>query len=116
MWGNVLGVDGFTLIADPTRRRIMDRLRQGECDVAALVELCALSQPLISKHLKVLREAGLVDSRTDGRRRIYHLTGRRPDDVLDWLAPWRELWSGSFDRLTAALDTDARRGGQEGSS
>lgn len=109
-------MDGFTLIAEPTRRRIMDRLRRGQCDVAELVALSGQSQPLVSKHLKVLREAGLVDSRVDGRRRIYHLTGRRPDDVLDWLAPWRELWETSFDRLEAALDTDARKGGQEGPS
>lgn len=111
----MLVVDGFTLIAEPTRRRIMDRLRQGECDVAALVELCGQAQPLVSKHLKVLREAGLVDSRIDGRRRIYHLTGRYPDDVLDWLLPWLELWHGSLDRLEAALDADAHPGGQEGS-
>ncbi|NNG19143.1 winged helix-turn-helix transcriptional regulator [Naumannella sp. ID2617S] len=99
-------MDGFTLLADPTRRRILDRLRSGECDVAGLIELCEQPQPLVSKHLKVLRDSGLVDARAIGRRRIYHLTEKRPDDVLAWLIPWLGQWQQSFDLLEAALDAD----------
>lgn len=99
-------VDGFTLIADPNRRRILDRLRVAECDVGGLVEALRLPQPLVSKHLRVLREAGAVTAAVVGRRRVYRLAVDPLPDVLAWVTPYHRLWSASFDRLAQALDDD----------
>ena len=86
------------------RRRILELLRDGERGVGELVERLGLSQPGVSKHLRVLREAGLVSVRPDGRRRWY---GLRPEPLAEldaWLAPYRELWSGRLDALERHLD------------
>ena len=91
------------VLAEPHRRQILDALRDGEQPVGALVALLGSSQPLVSKHLRVLRDAGLVDVRPDGQRRLYRL---RPEPLaaLDaWLEPYRQLWNGSLDRLEAHL-------------
>ena len=79
----------FEVLADESRRRILDLLAEEERPVGDLVGLLSLSQPAVSKHLKVLREAGLVESRTDGQRRIYRVSPEPLRDVDEWLAPYR---------------------------
>lgn len=101
-------MDGFTVIAEPTRRAIVDRLRLGESDVGSLVDELQASQSLVSKHLRVLRQAGVVESEIAGKRRIYRLTDRPLPDVLAWVTPYIEGWSASFDRLADALDGEER--------
>ena len=94
----------FTVLADPTRRRILDLLREREHAVNELVSDLRLSQPGVSKHLRVLREAGLVSVRQDAQRRWY---GLRPEPLAEidaWLAPYRRLWSESLDALERHLD------------
>jgi DNA-binding transcriptional ArsR family regulator len=95
--------DVLEVLAEPHRRRILDALRQGELSVGALVGQLGSSQPLVSKHLRVLREAGLVEVRVDGQRRLYRL---RPEPLVEldaWLEPYRQLWRTSLDRLEAHL-------------
>jgi DNA-binding transcriptional ArsR family regulator len=92
-------------VAEPRRREILDLLRTGERPVGELVRRLRLSQPAVSKHLKVLREAGLVDVRQDAQRRLYRL---RPEPLAEldaWLAPYRALWNASLDALERHLDT-----------
>src|SRR3954452_10673203 len=95
--------DVLEVLAEPHRRRILDVLRQGESSVGALVEELGSSQPLVSKHLRVLREAGLVEVRVAGQRRLYRL---RPEPLVEldaWLEPYRHMWRTSLDRLEAHL-------------
>lgn len=95
--------DVLEVLAEPHRRRILDALRQGESSVGALVEELGSSQPLVSKHLRVLRGAGLVEVRVDGQRRMYRL---RPDPLVEldaWLEPYRQMWRASLDRLEVHL-------------
>jgi DNA-binding transcriptional ArsR family regulator len=99
-------VDGFTLIADPTRRRILDRLRSQDSDVGGLVDVLGLPQQLVSKHLRVLRDAGAVTSRVVGRRRVYRLGVDPLPDVLAWVNPYHARWSRSLDQLAAVLDAE----------
>lgn len=96
------------MIAEPTRRAIVDRLRVGESDVGGLVDELRVSQSLVSKHLRVLRQAGVVESEVAGKRRIYRLADRPLPDVLAWVRPYVDGWSQSFDRLAAALDEEER--------
>jgi len=96
----------FSVIAEPSRREILDLLRDGERPVNQLVDELGLSQPAVSKHLRVLRDAGLVEVRPDAQRRLYRL---RPEPLLEldeWLAPYRELWSGSLDRLARHMEAN----------
>lgn len=89
----------FQALADPVRRDILALLRQGELPAGALVEALALPQPSVSKHLKTLREAGLVRARVDGPRRLYSLDPA-PLAALDaWLAPYRAFWADKLDAL-----------------
>jgi DNA-binding transcriptional ArsR family regulator len=97
----------FNALADPARRRILELLRQRERSVNELVERLRLSQPGVSKHLRVLREAGLVSVRTEAQRRIY---GVRPEplaEVAEWLEPYRKLWADRLDALERHLDEEA---------
>ena len=94
----------FEVLAEPNRRRILDLLRDGERPVADLVQHLAVSQPAVSKHLRVLRDAGLVATRVDAQRRLYRLQLQPLREVDDWLAPYRALWSASLDRLEQHLD------------
>jgi DNA-binding transcriptional ArsR family regulator len=91
-------------IAEPNRRRILDLVRDRPRPVGELVDELGLTQPGTSKHLRVLREAGLVEVRPDGRRRLYAL---RPEPLAEldaWLAPYRRLWSVRLDALERHLD------------
>jgi DNA-binding transcriptional ArsR family regulator len=100
----VVPVDAVAVLADPTRRRILDELRRADSSVGALVAALDVSQPAVSKHLRVLREAGFVSCRTAAQQRIYRLeTG--PFQALDaWLAPYRRLWTHHLDALSRHLD------------
>ena len=94
----------FEVLAEPMRRDILELLRQRERPVGELVERLKLSQPGVSKHLRVLREAGLVRVRPDGQRRWYGLRAEPLAELDAWLAPYRELWSGQLDALERHLD------------
>jgi DNA-binding transcriptional ArsR family regulator len=94
----------FAILAEPNRRQILDLLREGERPVGELVSGLPVSQPAVSKHLRVLREAGLVESRVEAQRRLYRLRPALLREVDEWLAPYRALWSQSLDRLEQHLD------------
>jgi DNA-binding transcriptional ArsR family regulator len=94
----------FAVLADPRRRQILDLLRTGEQPVGALAERLRVSQPAVSKHLKVLREAGVVAVRQDAQRRLYRVEPAPLAEVDAWLAPYRELWTASLDALEQRLD------------
>jgi DNA-binding transcriptional ArsR family regulator len=94
----------FAVLAEPTRRDILDLLRDGERPVGDLVEQLRLSQPAVSKHLRVLREAGLVEVRPDAQRRLYRIRPEPLAEIDEWLAPYRRLWSRSLDRLERHLE------------
>ncbi|TMK23585.1 MAG: winged helix-turn-helix transcriptional regulator [Actinobacteria bacterium] len=91
------------VLAEPKRRRILDVLLSGERPVGDLVEETALSQPSVSKHLRVLREAGLVEVRSEAQRRIYRVRPKPLREVDEWLAPYRRLWASSLDALEEHL-------------
>lgn len=95
----------FEVLAQPIRRSILDLLRDSEHLVGELAEALGLPQPLTSKHLRVLRDAGLVTVRVDGPRRWYGLRVEPLTEVDDWLAPYRWMWESRLDRLGAHLDT-----------
>jgi DNA-binding transcriptional ArsR family regulator len=94
----------FDVLAEPNRRRILDELRAGERPVGELVAVLRVSQPAVSKHLRVLREAGLVDVRGDRQRRLYRLRAAPLRELDDWLAPYRERWGDALDALEAQLE------------
>ncbi len=92
-------------VTEPARRRILDLLLAGERPVGELVAELAMSQPAVSRHLRVLREAGLVTARTDAQRRLYRLEPAPLAALDSWLAPYRQMWGASLDRLAERLDT-----------
>ena len=94
----------FAALAEPTRRAIVDLLREGERPVGELVDVLGASQPLVSKHLRVLRGAGLVEVRPDAQRRLYRLRPEPLAELDDWLQPYRRLWATSLDRLERHLE------------
>lgn len=94
----------FAVLAEPTRRSILDLLRQDDRAVGELVDALQLSQPAVSKHLRVLRDAGLVDVRVDGPRRIYRLRLEPLVEVDEWLAPYRQRWTEALDALGRHLE------------
>jgi DNA-binding transcriptional ArsR family regulator len=94
----------FEVLAEPSRRQILDLLVEGERPVGDLVEALDLSQPAVSKHLKVLREAGLVESRIDAQRRIYRVRPEPLREVDAWLAPYRARWAEHLNALERHLD------------
>jgi DNA-binding transcriptional ArsR family regulator len=97
-------VDVLDVLASPQRRDILDLLRDGEQSVSELIEALHLSQPNVSKHLRVLRDAGMVTVRPDGRRRLYGLRVEPLVELDSWLAPYRQLWTRQLDALEAHLD------------
>lgn len=96
-------VTAFDVLADPRRRRILELLREGELPVGVLVEQLGISQPGVSKHLRILREAGLVEVRQDAQRRLYRLRPEPLREVDAWLAPYRQFWEDRLDALEAYL-------------
>jgi DNA-binding transcriptional ArsR family regulator len=102
----------FDVLAEPTRRRILDEVRDRERSVGELVERLELSQPGVSKHLRILREAGLVEVRQDAQRRLYRVRPEPLAEIDAWLAPYRRLWNERLDALERHLDDVAsERGG-----
>jgi DNA-binding transcriptional ArsR family regulator len=99
----------FEVVAEPRRREILDLLREHERSVGELVEGLRLSQPGVSKHLRVLRDAGLVEVRADGQRRLYKLSPKPLAEVDAWLAPFRAYWANRLDDLERHLDKEADR-------
>jgi DNA-binding transcriptional ArsR family regulator len=94
----------FAALADPTRRAILARLAAGEASVMELAEPFAMSQPAISKHLKVLERAGLISRGLDAQRRPSRLEAKPLAEATEWLERYRQFWEGSFQRLDALLD------------
>ena len=96
--------DVFNAIAEPRRRELLDELAAGERSVSDLVELLELAQPLVSKHLRVLREVGAVQVRDDGRRRLYRVEATALKPIHDWVSDYERMWSERFTALDTVLD------------
>jgi DNA-binding transcriptional ArsR family regulator len=94
----------FQVLGEPRRLAIIDHLLAGERPVGELVDLLRLSQPAVSKHLRILKEAGLVDSRAEAQRRLYRICPEPLAELDEWLTPYRQLWSTHLDRLEDHLD------------
>jgi len=95
--------DAFNAVAEPRRREILDLLAVRERSVTELVAAVGLAQPHISRHLRVLREVGLVDVRDDGRQRFYRVRAAPLRAIADWLTPYEQLWAERFDPLDTVL-------------
>ena len=95
--------DAFNAVAEPRRRQILDVLAGGERPVNDLVSLLGLAQPQVSKHLRVLREVGVVDVRKNGRQRLYRLNGHALKPIHDWVQGYEQTWSERFDQLDVVL-------------
>jgi DNA-binding transcriptional ArsR family regulator len=96
--------DAFNAVAEPRRRQILDVLMDGEQAVNDIVQLLGLAQPQVSKHLKVLRDVGLVDVRDDGRRRLYRLNARPLKPIHDWVTNFERSWEERFEALDDLLE------------
>jgi DNA-binding transcriptional ArsR family regulator len=96
--------DAFNAVAEPRRRQLLDILAAGERPVNDLVRMLGLSQPQVSKHLRVLREVEAVDVRDEGRQRLYRLNGRALKPIHDWVKNYERSWSERFDRLDGMLE------------
>jgi DNA-binding transcriptional ArsR family regulator len=94
----------FEVVAEPARRELLDLLIRGPQAVGTLVAATGLSQPNTSRHLRILREAGLVEARADGRRRVYALRGEGFAELARWLTPYALLWQGGLDALERHLE------------
>jgi DNA-binding transcriptional ArsR family regulator len=103
-----MATEAFAVLAEPARRRVLDLLLDGPRPVGELAELAGLSQPGTSKHLRVLREAGLVRVRVEAQRRWYELCPDPLAEVDAWLRPYRRFWAGRLDALERYLDVDER--------
>jgi DNA-binding transcriptional ArsR family regulator len=103
----VTQLDAFQTLADPTRRRIVETLRSGERQVNEIVERAGIHQSGVSRHLRILHEAGFVAMRPDGQRHLYSLRPEPFRELDEWLARYRDLWEARLDRFGAALE--ARR-------
>jgi DNA-binding transcriptional ArsR family regulator len=103
----------FEVLAEPTRRQILDLLQPAERSVNDLVAQLGISQPGVSKHLKVLRDAGLVEVRADAQRRFYRLRPAPLAEIDEWLAPYRRFWNDRLDALEAHLDKNAPQPAEE---
>jgi DNA-binding transcriptional ArsR family regulator len=96
--------DAFNAVAEPRRREILDVLATGERSVNDLVEAVGLAQPQVSKHLRVLREVGVVEVREDGRQRLYRLNAGALRPIHEWVKGYEQLWSDRFDQLDVVLE------------
>jgi len=96
--------DAFNAVAEPRRRQILDLLAGGEHAVNDLVRVLGIAQPQVSKHLRVLREVGLVNVRDEGRRRVYRLNGAPLKDIHDWVKNYEQMWTERFEALDGVLD------------
>ncbi len=101
-------LDTYAVIAEPSRRRILDRLLRSPSNVTELSKDLGLSQPLVSKHLRTLRDSGLVQVQTEAQRRIYSLNAKPLAEVDEWLAAYRAMWNRHVDALAEHLDRRKR--------
>lgn len=92
------------VLGDPSRQAILELLRDGERPVGELVERLPLSQPAVSKHLRVLKDAGILDARTEAQRRLYHIKPEPLAELDTWLAGYRRLWAGHLNQLEEHLE------------
>lgn len=106
--------DAFNAVAEPRRREILDLLATGERPVNDLVRQLRLGQPQVSKHLRVLREVGLVHVREDGRHRLYRLNGRPLKSIHEWVKNYEQAWNERFDRMDDVLDELKREEDSDG--
>ena len=107
--------DAFNAVAEPRRRQILDVLAGGERAVNDIVLAVGLSQPQVSKHLRVLREVGAVEVREEGRHRLYRLNGRALKPIHDWVKEYERTWSDRFDQLDVVLEELKRKEKGDGS-
>ena len=107
--------DAFNAVAEPRRRQILEALAGGERPVNDLVARLGLAQPQVSKHLRVLREVGLVDVREEGRQRMYRLNGQSLKPIHDWVKDFERTWSERFEALDELLEELQERKGRDGS-
>ena len=96
--------DAFNAVAEPRRRQILDALVGGEHAVNDLVEALGLAQPQVSKHLRVLRDVGAVEVRSEGRQRLYHVNAEALRPIHDWVKSYEQAWTERFDRLDTVLE------------
>ncbi len=96
--------DAFNAVAEPRRREIIDVLAGGERPVGDLVHVLGMAQPQVSKHLRVLREVGVVDVREDGRQRVYRVNGQALKPIHDWVKNYERMWAERFDRMDVVLE------------
>jgi DNA-binding transcriptional ArsR family regulator len=101
--------DAFNAMAEPRRRQIVDLLADGERSVNELVRALEVAQPQVSKHLRVLREVGVVAVREDGRRRLYRLNGHALKPIHDWVKSYEQSWTERFEQLDDVLEQLKRR-------
>jgi DNA-binding transcriptional ArsR family regulator len=106
--------DAFNAVAEPRRRQILDVLANGERSVTDVVELLGIAQPQASKHLKVLREVGLVNVRDEGRQRIYRLNSRSLKPIHDWVKNFERSWNERFDAMDDVVDELKREEERDG--
>lgn len=104
----------FAVLAEPNRRAILSMLSSCECSVGELMDQLHLPQPSVSKHLKVLREGGFVESRVEAQRRVYRLNPKPLQEVDAWLVPFRRFWSRHVDALEQHLDRMAQAPSMKG--
>jgi DNA-binding transcriptional ArsR family regulator len=97
----------FDVLAEPTRRRVLELLLDDDRTVGELVDALDMSQPAVSKHLRVLRDAGLVEARVDAQRRVYSLRAEPLAEIDAWLAPYRKFWRGKLSSLQRHLSRDS---------
>ena len=108
-------IDPFETLADPTRRRIVAALRQGERQVGDIVAEAGIHQSGVSRHLRILHEGGFVTVRPDGQRRLYALRPEPFREIDDWLSQYRKLWEARLDRFGAALEQRRKDNKEQGS-
>ena len=108
--------DAFNAVAEPRRREILDALSYGERSVNELVEALGLAQPQASKHLRVLREVGVVDVREDGRQRLYRINGMALKPIHDWVAGFARTWDERYDALDVVLSDLKAKENEDGGS
>lgn len=106
-------MDTFTVISELSRRRILDRLLQSDASVTDLVNDLGYSQPLVSKHLRILRETGFVKYKVEAQRRIYSLDSKPLKEIDDWLNAYRMTWNQHVDKLSNYLDRKKRKEGKD---
>jgi DNA-binding transcriptional ArsR family regulator len=99
----VSALAALDVLGEPNRRAILDLLREGERSVGDLVDHMDVSQPAVSKHLRVLKDAGLVEGRTDAQRRLYRICPEPLEALDDWLEPYRRFWTSHLDQLESHL-------------